>query len=98
MIREACLFTLASTHRAFKQNSMATILSLKSVIALPGSMLTMDININTNMTLKLKDGRVFEFSQYQNTLYFFDTSKSVSSFKPQIDVKDCSLLQKVSGK
>ena len=87
------LFTL-TVH--FKNNSMATILSIKSFSAIPGAHLTMDRRVNNISTLTLKDGRGFEFSQYKNRLYYFDKNNPVSNSKPKPELHDYSLLSTVS--
>ena len=70
----------------FKENLMATILSLKSVSDIPGVSITLDTNVNKNINLSLKDGRTFVFKQYKTGLYFFDTNKSV-----EMDKNTCEL-------
>ena len=54
----------------FEKDSMATILSVKTVSEIPGARLTMDTEVNKNITLTLGDGSIFVFSQYKNGLYF----------------------------
>ena len=60
---------------------MATILSLKSVIEIPGSRLTMDTAVGKSITLTLRDGRGSMFDQYKNGLYFIDTTNPAIFFK-----------------
>ena len=76
----------------FKKDSMATILSMKSVSKIPGARVTMDTAVNANIIVSLKDGRVLEFMQHQNGLYYFDTNSSNTKTK----LSHYSLLQTVS--
>lgn len=55
----------------FKQNSMATILSMKSVTEISGVRVTMDTKLSTSIHVILENGKDFEFVQYRNGLYFF---------------------------
>ena len=80
----------------FKVNSMATILSFKTVSEIPGARLTMDTQVNKNITLTLEDGKIFVFTQYKNGLYFFDTKKTLNNSKPKHKLKDYSFLTTVS--
>ena len=56
---------------------MATILSLKSVGNIPGSRITMDTDKGNDIVVTLQDGNVFDFHQYSNGLYYFDTNSTV---------------------
>ena len=44
----------------------------------------------------MEGGGVFEFSQYENGLYYFDTNDTVSNSKPKVDLHYYSLLSTVS--
>ena len=80
----------------FKKNSMATILSLKTVSEIEGARLTLDTQVNKNITLTLKDGKSFVFSQYKNGLYYFDTKTILTNPKPKSELKNYSFLNTVS--
>ena len=79
----------------FKEKSMATILSLKTVSEIEGARLTLDTKVNKNITLTLKEGDSFVFSQYKNGLYFFDTNTIVTNLKPKPELKNYSFLKTV---
>ena len=55
----------------FKQNLMATILSMKSVTEISGVRVIMDTKLSTSIHVILENGKDFEFVQYRNGLYFF---------------------------
>ena len=80
----------------FKENSMATIISMKSVTEIQGARVTMDTELSTSIHVVLNDGKHFEFVQYRNGLYFFDTNKPFTISKPKSDLSDYSLLTTVS--
>ena len=80
----------------FKQDSLATILSMKLVTEIPGARVTMDTGLNNNIHVILKDGKVFEFVQHHNGLYFFDTNNPVPISKPKSELSNYSLLTTVS--
>ena len=80
----------------FKQNSMATILSMKSVTEISGVRVIMDTKLSTSIHIILENGKDFEFVQYRNGLYFFDTNKSPTISKPKSELSDYSLLTTVS--
>ena len=73
---------------------MATILSLKTVSAIPGARLHLDTATNTDITLTLQDGRVMIFRQFKNGLYFYDTNVDLPKTKPLL--QNYSLLQTVT--
>ena len=77
----------------FKKASMATILSMKSVAAIPGARLMMDTATNNVITLFLKNRQTFVFQQFQNGLYFFDSNDVTKTNKP---LQNYSLLQTVT--
>ena len=58
----------------FKKSSMATILSLKTVRAIPGARLHLDTITSTDITLNLRDRTAVVFKQFKNGLYFYDTN------------------------
>ena len=78
----------------FKKSSMATILSLKTVSAIPGARLHLDTATNTDITLTLQDGRVMIFRQFKNGLYFYDTNLVLTKTKALL--QNYSLLQTVT--
>ena len=80
----------------FKKNSMATILSAKTVSEIKGARLTMDTQVNKNITLALEDGRSIIFSPYKNGLYYFDTNTSVTNPKSKLELENYSFLNTVS--
>ena len=80
----------------FKVDSMATILSVKTVSEIKGARLTMDTQVNKNITLTLEDGRSFIFSQFRNGLYYFDTNTIVTNSKPKSELVNYSFLNTVS--
>ena len=80
----------------FKLNSMATILSVKTVSEIQGARLMMDTQVNKNITLTLKDGRSFIFSPFKNGLYYFDTNSIVTNSKPKSELANYSFLNTVS--
>ena len=78
----------------FKKSSMATILSLKTVSAIPGARLHLDTATSTDITLTLSDGSIFIFKKSNNGLYFYDTS--VDLYKPKPVLHNYSFLQTVT--
>ena len=52
----------------------------------------MNTDVNKNINLFLKDGRIFVFEQYQNGLYFLDTHKSVETSKYKCELNNYSFL------
>ena len=78
----------------FKLDSMATILSLKSVANIPSARITMDTGESTDIILTLEDGRIFRFKQYRNGLYFFDTNTVNNETNAQLS--NYSLVHTVS--
>ena len=52
----------------YKQASIATILSFKSVSEIPGARITLDIDVNKNIILFLLDCCTFVFEQYKTSL------------------------------
>ena len=48
----------------FKKNSMATILSFKTVMNILGAKLTMDSSVSSDIVCTLKDGRCFVSKQF----------------------------------
>ena len=94
-VKLADLVLLPITVR-FKENSMATILSLKLVSEIPGVKITMDTDVNKT-SIFFKDGHTFVFEQYQNSLYFLDTNKSVETSKSKCGFKNYSFFSTVSG-
>ena len=81
----------------FKEKSMVTILSLKTVSEIEGARLTLDTKVNKNITLTLKEGNSFVFSQYKNGLYYFDTNTIVTNLKTKTELKNYSFLKTVSA-
>jgi hypothetical protein len=59
----------------FKASSLANILSLKEVAALPGVNVTMDTNQSKSINVHLQDSSVIMFKQYRDGLYAFDTAQ-----------------------
>jgi hypothetical protein len=80
----------------FKESSMATILSFKSVSEIPGAKITLDTDVNKDINLSLPDGRKFVFEQYKNGLYFLDTDKHVKTSKSKCALTNYSFLSTVS--
>ena len=80
----------------YKPNSMATILSFKSVSEIEGSRMTMDTNINKNITFISKDGTSYTFKQFENGLYFLDTDNAEHFIKTKTTLSNYSLLQTVA--
>ena len=76
---------------------MANIFSLKSVADIKGARVTMDTKIGTSIYVTLADGKVFEFKQFNNGLYYFDTAASVCSNKPKDIVNNYSMVHTVSN-
>ena len=81
----------------FKEKYMATILSLKTVSEIEGARLTLDTKVNKNITLTLKEGNSFVFSQYKNGLYYFDTNTIVTNLETKTELKNYSFLKTVSA-
>ena len=81
----------------FKKDSMATILSLKSVSEIPGARITLDTDVSKNITLFLADGRTFVFEQYNSGLYYYDTKIPVESDKNNKELINYSFLNTVSN-
>ena len=79
----------------FKKSSMATILSFKTVSAIPGARLHLDTDNSLDITLTLHDGRVMTFKQFQNGLYYYDTTLDLHKTKPLLE--NYSLLQTVTA-
>ena len=74
---------------------MATILSLKTVIKIEGSRLTMDTAITKGITLTIKNGDSYDFNMYENGLYYFDTNNTDHFVKNKSQLSNYSLLQTV---
>ena len=81
----------------FKADSMATILSLKTVSEIDGSRLTMDTAKDKDITLTLKSGNNFIFKQYENGLYFLDTKNPEHFVKTKSELSNYSLVQTVQA-
>ena len=58
----------------FKKDSMGTILCFKTVCDIPGARVTFDSSSSTDIVLLLRDGTTILFKQFQNGLYYHDTS------------------------
>ena len=80
----------------FKENSMATILSLKTVSEIKGSRLTMDTAVTKGIELTLENGDSYTFNMYENGLYFFDTNNTDHFVKSKSQLSNYSLLQTVT--
>ena len=80
----------------FKESSMATILSFKSVSEIPGAKITLDTDVNKDINLSLPDGCTLVFEQYKNGLYFLDTDKPVKTSKSKCELTNYSFLSTVS--
>ena len=80
----------------FKQDSMATILSLKTVSEIPGARITLDTNTSKDITLSLANGNTFVFEQYKTGLYYFDANNSVEMNKNNSELNHYSFLETVS--
>ena len=74
---------------------MATILSLKTISAIPGASMHLDTATSTDITLFLKDGRVIIFKQFKNGLYVYDANADLHKTKPLI--QHYSLLQTITN-
>ena len=60
----------------FKDNSMATIISLKTVSEIRGATLTMDTFVSKKNTLAMENGVNCIFNMHENGLNFFDANNS----------------------
>ena len=80
----------------FKADSMANILSFKSVAEIPGARIVMDTKSGPSIFVHLKDGPTYEFKQFNNGLYYFDTSVALND-KNKPSVTNYSLLQTVTN-
>ena len=74
---------------------MANILSFKSVAEIEGARIVMDTNLGESIFVYLSDGHAFEFKQFSNVLYYFDTS--VANNSNNSPVTNYSMLQTVSS-
>ena len=63
----------------FNENSMANILSFKTVANMEGTRITMDTRSGNSIHVFLSDGTKYEFKQYKNGLYYFDTNDKIKS-------------------
>ena len=63
----------------FKQNSMANILSFRSVSEIKGARIVMDTSLETSIYVYLLNGCTYEFKQFSNGVYYFDTSVANNS-------------------
>ena len=79
----------------FKKNSMANILSLKSVGDIDGVRIVLDTSVGTSFYVSTTNGTVYEFKQFHNGLYYFDTSTATRSNKSKTSVTNYSMLQTV---
>lgn len=79
----------------FKRNSMANIISMKTVTDIEGTRATMDTNNSANIVVTLSGGEDFVFKPCRNGLYYFDTSEVKSSDKSKNELINYSLLQTV---
>ena len=79
----------------FKANSMANILSFKSVANIEGATITLDTSSGTSFYVTLIDGTVYGFKQFHNGLYFVDTNTCARSDKSKESVTDYLMLQNV---
>ena len=59
----------------FNQNSMATILSFKEVVDIPGVRIATDTNQERAMTDIPQNGKFFRFKECKYRLYYYDTKK-----------------------
>ena len=76
----------------YKPDSLATILSLKSVSKIDGARLVMDTSINKHIKLILRDGMSYVFKQFENGLYFLDTDNAEHFIRTKTTVSNYSLL------
>ena len=60
---------------------MAIILSVKTVSEIQEARLTMDTQVDRNITLTLEDGQCFILSPYRNGLCYFDTNTILTNPK-----------------
>ena len=80
----------------FKKNSMANILSFWSVANMEGTRITMDTQFGNSIHVLLANGNKYEFKQYKNGLYYFDTQENSSgNDKTKDQVINYLLLQTV---
>ena len=79
----------------FKHDSMANIVSMKTVTGIGGVRVTMDKARDENIVVTLADGRIFEFKLYSNRLYYFNTKSVTNNVKSKETVTNYSLIQTV---
>ena len=75
----------------YNSSSLATILSVKDVAAIPGVFITMDTREEQSMLVHYNSD-IFRFKQCKDGLYFYDTADNYNSST----VTDYSLLQSVN--
>ena len=80
----------------FKKDSMATILSFKTVMNILGAELKMDSSVSNDIMLTLQANRCFVFKQFQNGLYVYDTDTSVEQLNTKTKLPSYSLVQSVA--
>ena len=81
----------------FNKSSIANILSLKHVAAIPGVYVTMDTRKEKSMVVHLPGGNKIKFLEYVDGLYYHDTSKNNDEVNPcpSSTNKNISLLSTV---
>ena len=79
----------------FKRNSMANIISMKTITNIEGARVTMDTSSNLNIVVTLADGETFIFKPCINGLYYFDTNMAKNSDKSKNTVTNYFLTQTV---
>ena len=90
------LFPQLKVH--FNSSSMANILSLRDVAALPNVTITMDTSTDKSMEVHLSSGLTYIFREGANGLYFFDTSDTANHIKSSVSayLPSTSFLSTVS--
>ena len=65
----------------FKSDSLANIIALRDVVAMPGVSVTMDSSRERAITVTTNNGNTFKFIECPDGLYHYDTKVSGSSNK-----------------
>ena len=81
----------------FKRDSMANIVSMKTITATEGVRVTMDTAKDMSILVTIKYDCTYNFKPYANGLYYFDMNTIKSSIKSKDDVTNYSLLQTVKN-
>ena len=73
---------------------MANILSMK-VVYIEGARVTIDTSNGIEIIVSLKNDKIFEFKQFSNGIYYFETAFQYIIDKPKQQFIDYSMLQTI---